>query len=261
MIKKAGTIYGLILGLISVFGVFIFEGGTVKALFLLAPIIIVFGGTFAATIIGFGFEKFKDIWKLIKIAYFPRQYDLEKLRDSFINMSVISRREGLLSLDKELKRMDYVFPKKLVGYAIDGSDAESIENFAWLELKAMKERHDSNIAVFTKMGGYAPTMGILGTVMALIITLANAGGEPNLLIRNISTAFIATMWGVFSANLLWFPIADRLKKCHLEEKNMMEISLEGVLAIQRGEIPSVVRARLNSILPQSSQKNVLLALG
>ena len=71
MIKKAGTIYGLILGLISVFGVFIFEGGTVKALFLLAPIIIVFGGTFAATIIGFGFEKFKDIWKLTKIAYFP----------------------------------------------------------------------------------------------------------------------------------------------------------------------------------------------
>lgn len=259
--KKAGTLFGLILGIVSIFGAFLFEGGTVKALFLLAPIIIVFGGTFAATIIGFSFEQFLNIWTLIKLAYFPPRYELEKLTESIVDMSIKSRREGLLSLDKELKKIDYVFPKKLIGYAVDGTDAESIENIAMLEMKAMKERHDSNIAIFTKMGGYAPTMGILGTVMALIVTLANAGGEPSSLIRNISSAFIATMWGVFSANLLWFPIADKLKKCHIEEKNMMELSLEGVLALQNGEIPSVVRARLNSILPQKHQRNVLLALG
>lgn len=261
MIKKTGTIFGLLLGLVSIFGAFLFEGGTVKALFLLAPIIIVFGGTFAATIIGFSFEQFTNVWTLIKLAYFPRKYELGKLTEIIVDMSIKSRREGLLALDKDLKKLDYEFPKKLIGYAIDGTDAESIENIAMLEIKSMKERHDSNIAIFTKMGGYAPTMGILGTVMALIVTLANAGGEPSLLIRNISSAFIATMWGVFSANLLWFPIADRLRKCHLEEKNMMELSLEGVLALQNGEIPSVVRARLNSILPQSNQRNVLLALG
>ena len=259
--KKAGTLLGLLLGIVSIFGAFLFEGGTVKALFLLAPIIIVFGGTFAATIIGFSFEQFTNVWTLIKLAYFPRKYNLEKLTESIVEMSIRSRREGLLSLDKDLKKIDYVFPKKLISYAIDGTDAESIENIALLEMRAMKERHDSNIAIFTKMGGYAPTMGILGTVMALIVTLANAGGEPSLLIRNISSAFIATMWGVFSANLLWFPIADRLKKCHLEEKNMMELSLEGVLALQNGEIPSVVRARLSSILPQRNQRDVLLALG
>lgn len=260
MIKKAGTIYGLILGLLSIFGAFLIEGGSVKALFLLAPIVVVFGGTFAATIIGFGFEKFSNIWRLIRLAYFPRKYDLEKIIKNLVSMSSKARREGLLSIDKDIKKIEYAFPRKLISYAIDGQDAESIENFAWLEMKAMKERHDSNIAIFTKMGGYAPTMGILGTVMALIITLANAGSEPSVLIRNISSAFIATMWGVFTANLLWFPIADRLKKCHLEEKNMMEISLEGVLALQSGEIPSVMTARLNSILPQSSQKNVLIAL-
>jgi chemotaxis protein MotA len=260
MIKKSGTLIGLVLGMISIFGAFLFEGGSVKTLFLFAPIIIVFGGTFAAIIIGFSFEKFKNIWKLIYLAYFPQKYDTDRLIDNIVDMSIKSRREGLLGLDKYLKKIEYPFPRKLVGYVVDGTDANDIESFAVLELNAIKERHDANISIFTKMGGYAPTMGILGTVMALIITLANADGEPSLMIKNISTAFIATLWGVFSANLLWFPIADRLRKCHLDEKNMMEISLEGVLALQSGETPSVLRARLNSILPQSNQKNVLIAL-
>jgi chemotaxis protein MotA len=107
------------------------------------------------------------------------------------------------------------------------------------------------------MGGYAPTMGIIGTVMGLIMTLANAGSDPNLLIKNIATAFIATLWGVFSANIIWLPIGDKLKKCHSEEKIMMEISLEGVLALQNGEIPSVVKARLLSMLPQKVQQEML----
>lgn len=102
-------------------------------------------------------------------------------------------------------------------------------------------------------------MGILGTVMALIITLANAGNDPNVLIQSIATAFIATLWGVFSANLIWFPIADRLKQSHLEEKHMMEISLEGVLALQSGEIPTIIKSRMISMLPQREQQELIAA--
>ena len=93
------------------------------------------------------------------------------------------------------------------------------------EMKAMQGRHNAYISMFNKMGGYAPTMGIIGTVMGLIMTLANAGKDPNTLIHSIASAFIATLWGIFSANLLWLPIADKLKQCHLEEKYMMEVSL------------------------------------
>ena len=107
------------------------------------------------------------------------------------------------------------------------------------------------------MGGYAPTMGILGTVIALILTLANVGTDPNVMIRNIATAFIATLWGVVSANLFWLPISDRLKKCHLEEKHMMEVALEGTLGLMSGEIPMVVKTRLASLLPQQEQKEIL----
>lgn len=256
-IKKFGSIYGLLLGIICIFGAFLFEGGSLEALLLVSPIIIVFGGTFAAAIIGFGYEKFKNIYPLIKLAYFPKKYDLISLIYSFIEISIISRKEGLLSLEKELYRLYYFYPQKLVRFVIDGTDADTLQNIVASEMKTIQERHLSNIFIFTKMGGYAPTMGILGTVMALVITLANAGGDPNKLIQSIATAFIATLWGVFSANLIWLPISDKLKQCHLEEKHMMEISLEGVLAIQSGEIPSMVKARLISMLPQSEQVKIL----
>jgi chemotaxis protein MotA len=145
----------------------------------------------------------------------------------------------------------------MVRYGIDGTDADMLEDIARLEMKLVQERHLANAAIFNKMGGYAPTMGILGTVMALIMTLANAGSDPDLLIKNIATAFIATLWGVLSANLIWLPIGDRLKECHLEEKHMMEISLEGTVALLSGEIPSVLKARLVGMLPQREQRDLL----
>jgi chemotaxis protein MotA len=257
MLKKLGSINGLVLGAVCIFGAYLFEGGSVKALFLIPPIIIVFGGTFAAAIIGFGFERFKNIFSLMKMAYFNEKYDINALVYSMIEFSIISRKEGLLSLEKQLDKVSYNYPRKLVRLVVDGTDPDSLQNIAHAEMKAMQDRHYSNIMIFTKMGGYAPTMGILGTVMGLVMTLAHAGEDPNNLIHSIATAFIATLWGVLSANLIWLPVGDKLKQCHLEEKHMMEISLEGVLALQSGEIPSVVKARLLSMLPQSEQEKIM----
>ena len=254
---KYGAFIGFGLGVFSIFGAFLFEGGSFKALFLFPPLVIVFGGTFAAVIIGFGLEKFIDALSVVKLAYWPKKYNLEKLINNFIEFSIISRREGLLTIEKYIERVDYSFPKKLIRYAVDGTDPQALENMAFLEMKAMEERHFSNIQVFSKMGGYAPTMGIIGTVMGLIMTLANAGENPNVLIHNIASAFIATLWGIVSANILWFPIGDKLKKCHSDEKYMMEISLEGILALQSGEVPSVIKARLLSMLPQKEQRKLL----
>ncbi len=256
--KKLGSFHGFLLGIISIFGAFFLEGGTFKALFLFPPLLIVFGGTFAAAIIGFGFDKFKRIFKLIQIAYSPnRKYDINKLIDNFINIAIKGRKEGLLSVEQEINKLEYQFPQKLIKFVLDGTDAQDLENIAITEMNATQDRHYSNIFIFHKMGGYAPTMGILGTVMGLIMTLASAGNSPDILIHNIASAFIATLWGVLAANLLWLPIADKLKQCHLEEKHMMELSLEGVLSIQKGEIPSVIKSRLTSMLPHKNQKELL----
>jgi chemotaxis protein MotA len=258
MMRKIGSINGFILGVLCIFGAFVYEGGSLKALFLLAPLLVVFGGTFAAVIVGFGLDKVANIFKLMRIAYFPREYNVNKLIDTFFEMSVKARREGLLVLEKDLDKFEFHFPRKLLRFAIDGTSVDSLETMAQLEMQAMQDRHFSNAFLFIKMGGYAPTMGILGTVMALIMTLANAGKEPQVLINNIATAFIATLWGVLSANLLWLPIGDKLKKCHLEEKHMMEISLEGAIALQNGEIPMILKARLVSMLPQKEQLKIAL---
>lgn len=258
MLRKFGSFNGLLLGVLSIFGAYFIEGGSPRALFLISPIIIVFGGTFAAAIIGFGFDRFANILLLAKIAYFPVKYDKRRLINSFVDFSIKARKEGLLSIEKDIDALNYAYPQKLIRFVIDGTDPETLNTIAMSEMKAIQDRHFSNIFLFTKMGGYAPTMGIIGTVMALIITLANAGKEPTILIHNIASAFIATLWGIFSANLIWLPIGDRLKQCHLEEKNMMEISLEAVLALQSGEIPSVIKARLLSLLPQSEQTEILI---
>ncbi|GAB6282803.1 MAG: flagellar motor protein [Ignavibacterium sp.] len=255
--KKIGSINGIILAVISIFGAFLLEGGSLKALFMLAPLLVVFGGTFAAVIIGFGVNKFLNIFPLMRMAYFPPEYDYNNVIDNFYELSIKARKDGLLTIDGELEKFNHYFPKKIIKYVIDGNDSEYVENIAYNEMKAMQERHQSNIFVFTKMGGYAPTMGILGTVMALVVTLANAGSDPNLLIKSIATAFIATLWGVFSANLIWLPISDRLKQCHLEEKQLMEISLEGALALQKGEVPTIIKARLTSMLPRKEQEDIL----
>jgi len=257
MKKFPGAILGLVIGILAIFGSFFLEGGTFKALFLVPPLIIVFGGTFAAVIIGFGFDRWAKLFYLVKIAYFPPKYNLENLINNLVDFSIISRKEGFLTLEKELYRLEYLYPRKLISYVLDGTDSENLQNIALLEIKAMQERHYANISMFTKMGGYAPTMGIIGTVMGLIMTLASAGSDPNSLIHNIASAFIATLWGVFSANILWLPVGDKLKKCHQEEKNMMELSLEGVMALQSGEIPSVLKARLVSLMPQKDQLKIL----
>jgi len=257
MLKKNGSIFGLILGVLSIFGAFFIEGGSVKALFLIAPLIIVFGGTFATVIMGFGMNGFKKVFTLMKLAYSSESYDIEKMINGFIFIARQARTNGLLSIEKELHRLIYDFPQKLIRFILDGTNGEGLEIIANLEMKAMSDRHNSNAFIFSKMGGYAPTMGIIGTVMGLIITLANAGGDPNRLIHSIATAFIATLWGIFSANIIWLPIADKLKQWHLEEIHMMEVALEASLEIQSGEIPSVIRTRLICMLPLKDQERIM----
>ena len=258
--KKFGTINGLFLGLISIFGAFLVEGGSFKALFLLPAMLIVFGGTFSAVIIGFGLDNFLRIFKLIKKAYFPVSYNLTKMINDFTEIAIELRKNGILAIEKELDRFDHYFPKKILKMLIDGSEPEEIESLSQTEISSMQERHFANVFIFTKMGGYAPTMGIIGTVMGLIMSLANAGGNPEELIRNIASAFIATLWGIFSANIIWLPIGDKLKQCHLEEKHMMEMASEGVLALRNGEIPSVIKMRLTSMLSQRDQERILNAV-
>ncbi|MFZ1082055.1 MAG: MotA/TolQ/ExbB proton channel family protein [Candidatus Kryptoniota bacterium] len=253
---EIGTVAGLAFGLISIFGSFLMEGGKFGALIMIPAMTIVFGGTFATAMIGTSFKQFSRIWKFALIAFMPPKHDVEKLIESIVHYATIARKDGLLALEKELNSVGHAFLKKMLRFAIDGTDPQTMRAVAEAEMGFLNERHTSNAGVFQKMGGYSPTMGIIGTVMGLVVTLANAGGDPNELIHHIATAFIATLWGIFMANIVWLPISDKLKTIHGEENLIMEVTLEGVLALQAGEIPAIVRAKLRAMLPSSEQGEI-----
>ncbi|MGO9482908.1 MAG: motility protein A [Candidatus Kryptoniota bacterium] len=253
---EIGTVAGLAFGLVSIFGSFMLEGGKLGALIMVPAMTIVFGGTFATAMIGTSFKQFSRIWKFALIAFMPPKHDVDKLIESIVHYATVARKDGLLALEKELNGIGHIFLKKMLRFAIDGTDPQTMRAVAEAEMGFLNERHTSNAAVFQKMGGYAPTMGIIGTVMGLVVTLANAGGDPNELIHHIATAFIATLWGIFTANIIWLPLSDKLKTIHSAENLIMEVTLEGVLALQAGEIPAIVRAKLRAMLPSSEQGEI-----
>jgi chemotaxis protein MotA len=253
---EIGTIAGLAFGLVSIFGSFLMEGGKLGALIMIPAMTIVFGGTFATAMIGTSFKQFSKIWKFALVAFMPPKHNVEEIIESIVRYATIARKDGLLALEKELNSIQHSFLKKMLRFAIDGTDPQTMRAVAEAEVGFLNERHSSNAAVFQKMGGYSPTMGIIGTVMGLIVTLANAGGDPNDLIHHIATAFIATLWGIFMANIVWLPIGDKLKTINSEENLVMEVTLEGVLSLQAGEIPAIVKAKLRAMLPSSEQGEI-----
>ncbi len=253
---KLSTLIGIIIGLVSIFGAFLWEGGSIDTLFMLPAMLIVFGGTLAAGMAGTSINQVARMPQLIWISFFPKKYDKEKLVNQIVIFSGLARREGILAVEKKLDEVEHPFLKKLFQICIDGADPDTLQKIVESEMAYITERHNANINFFVKMGGYSPTMGIIGTVMGLIATLAAAGDDPNTLIHHIASAFIATMWGILMANIVWLPIGDKLRTLHSEEIQLMQVMLDGVYSVQLGESPSVIRAKLTSAFPLSEQERI-----
>lgn len=254
---RANTLFGILLGALAIFGAFLWEGGEIDALIMLPAMTIVFGGTLAAGFAGTSPEIMARLPKLIKIAFFPKKYDLNKIILQIVEIAAIARRQGILAIESKIETLEHPFLKKLFRTAVDGADPDTILKMAETEINYITDRHNTNINLFMKLGGYSPTMGIIGTVMALISTLASAGSEPVVLIRHIASAFIATMWGIFMANIVWLPIGDKLRTLHNNEMQLLQVMVDGVYSVQLGEIPSVIRAKLIGSFPLSEQDAIL----
>ncbi len=253
---KLSTLIGILIGLVSIFGAFLWEGGAMETLFMWPAMLIVFGGTLAAGMAGTSMHQMAMMPKLIWLSFFPKKYDKEQIVNRIVIFSGLARREGILAIEKRLDEVEHPFLRKLFQICIDGADPDTLQRIVESEMGYITERHNANINLFVKMGGYSPTMGIIGTVMGLISTLAAAGDEPNVLIHHIASAFIATMWGILMANIVWLPIGDKLRTLHNEELQLMQVMLDGVYSVQLGESPSVIRAKLTSAFPLSEQERI-----
>lgn len=250
-----GLIAGLLIGFGSIIGSFLWEGGKVSALLQGPAMLIIFGGTIATALIGLPLKGFLDAWRVLTKAVFEPKESPQELIHELVLSCEKARREGLLALQKEAAGLKMPFARKYMKMFINGTEPELIAQMSELELEHMRERHSAGSAVFAKMGGYAPTMGVIGTVMGLISTFSHAGGDPAALIKSIAGAFIATYWGVLVANVVFLPIADKLKNKHQEEVLLHAITLEGIACIQAGYAPRVVRTRLMAMLANREQGN------
>ncbi|MEA2450520.1 MAG: chemotaxis protein MotA [Thermoleophilaceae bacterium] len=227
--------------------------GTSPASFLNIPaMLIVFVGTFGATLAGSSMERIKLVPALYKKAMKPDKPDLSAQLETLVGFAERARREGLLALDDEVAELDDAFTRKGLQLVVDGTDPELVREILENEIDGMAARHHNGVLPFEKAGGLAPTLGIIGTVMGLVHVLQNLS-NPGVLGPAISGAFIATLYGVASANVVFLPVANKLKLLSSEEQELRTMTLEGILAIQAGDNPRVVADKLLSFIPPSER--------
>ena len=226
----------------------VMEGGNPMSLILIPPIILVFGGTIGAAIAGGTMADAKAALKGMIRAFTWKQQPAGDLVPVVVELAGKARREGLLTLEDAVNDVDDDFLKRGVSLAVDGTDPEELREIMECELMAKKASDKHASKFFGDMGGYAPTIGIIGTVMGLVHVLENLS-EPDKLGHLIAGAFVATLWGVLSANVIFLPIGNRLTRISQIETSRMEMVIEGVLAVQAGANPRAVQQRLTSLLP------------
>lgn len=250
------TIIGIIVGFGFIIVGFILEGGTVGSLWGFSAALIVFGGTAGAVLISFPLSDLKNLPKWFKLAFTSQSFGSAEAYETLVRFAEKARREGLLSLEQELETVTDRFTRQGMQLVIDGTDPEITREILESNIAVLEKRHKVGVAVFEAAGGYGPTMGIIGTVMGLVMVLGNLS-DPEALSHSIAAAFIATLYGVGSANLLWLPIATKLKMKDKAEVSAMEMVLDGILSIQAGENPSILKEKLKthvgSMLPSEEK--------
>jgi chemotaxis protein MotA len=229
------------------------EGGHISALFQAPAMILVIFGTLGAATITTSYTHLVNIPKLIKVIFFEKKLNPQELIDVIFDLAQKSRKNGLLSLEKELGHVKDSFLKKAIQLAVDGFETNKIREILEIEVSYIEERHKVGAVFFQKLGGFSPTLGIIGTVLGLIHALSRLDSSQNMA-ASIASAFIATLWGVALANLIYLPIADKLKLKHQDEALYLEIISEGVISLAMGDNPRVIKMKLLSFLLPDKRK-------
>lgn len=246
------------IGLVVAVGAILFaifvEGSSPMSILLPAPMVLVFVATFGVTLAGGTIRDCVLAMKAIPGAFMGKPKSAQESVDTIVSLAEQARRDGLLALEETTREIENEFLRDGLRSAIDGVDPEDLREL--LEDKIDTKRISDKVAYgfFEDMGGYAPTIGIVGTVVSLVHVLENLA-NPAELGHMIAAAFVATLWGIASANVLWFPIANRLKRLSNLECQEMEIILEGLLAVQSGANPRAVGQRLRSLIPQEPNQS------
>lgn len=240
------ALLGIVLALAAVLTGNALEGGQLAALMDVPALIIVLGGTLGAVLLQTPMQRFVRACQLSRWVVLPPENGAAAEIDKLAGWSKIARREGLLGLENLLDASTDSFQRKGLELLIDGVEPQTIRRLLEADSNTRVDADLAAAQVFKSMGGYAPTIGILGAVIGLIQVMGNLA-DPDQLGQGIATAFVATIYGVGFANLLFLPVADRLRSLVLRVANMDDLFIEGLMAIAEGEHPRSVEVRLRGI--------------
>lgn len=245
------TLIGLLLGFSGVFALMIFEHTNIMSILLPGPIALVLLGTIGAGMAGGLLKDTVTAFKTLARSITAKGPNPGASISTIVRLADRARREGLLALEEELKTIEDPFLRKGLSAAIDGTDSDDLREMLESQIDAKREKDGVSVKFFTELGGYAPTIGVVGTVVSLVHVLENLS-DVAALGPMIAAAFVATFWGILTANLIWLPLANRMKRLSSLECAQMEVTVEGIIALQSGANPRIVGERLRSLVPDDS---------
>lgn len=237
------SLVGLLVGLFAIVGGQILEGGQISSLAQPTALLIVFGGTLGAVMLQNPFAVFRRGVAMARWIWFPPLIDQQRLIGEISNWSQISRREGLLALEAFINRHPDPFVKRALQMLVDGAEPERLREVMEVEIDSYENELRQGARIWESAGGYSPTLGILGAVMGLIHVMENLS-DPSKLGAGIAVAFVATIYGVGIANLVFLPIAGKLKYHIQRLVTTREMLLDGLIGIAVGDNPRIIVSRL-----------------
>jgi len=241
------SLIGIILAFVAIIGGNFLEGGHLGALANGPAALIVLGGTIGAALLQSPMSAFKRAVQILIWILFPPRIDLPAGVERVVNWSLTARKEGLLGLEGIAEAEPDTYSRKGLQLLVDGAEPEAIRSILEVDFYTQESRDIEAAKVFESMGGYAPTIGIIGAVMGLIHVMGNLG-DPSQLGSGIAVAFVATIYGVASANLVLLPVASKLKSIALRQSRYREMLLEGILSIAEGENPRSIELKLQGFM-------------
>ncbi|MFZ5966585.1 MAG: flagellar motor protein [Bacillota bacterium] len=247
------TVLGIIIGLVFIiWGIML--NGSVSSFWDLPSVVIVLGGTLAGTFVAYPLKRVTQSFNIVKKAFTSKEPDPNETISKVIELANTARREGLLALEEASESIDDAFLQKGVMLIVDGTDPELVRNILETELAFLEERHSSGRSVFETMGSLAPAFGMIGTLIGLVNMLQKLD-NPKSVGPSMAVALITTFYGSVMANLVFIPLAAKLKIRSKEEILIKEIMVEGLLSIQAGENPRIIEEKLKAFLPPKARKS------
>ena len=240
-----------VLGIISAFGlvlIAIFVGGGIKLFVNLPSLMIVVGGTMGATMVNYPLKEVIGVLRVVKNVFFKKVMlggDIIKL---FIEFSTKARREGILSLESDIKKVREDFIKKGVLLAIDGLEPQSIREILETEITFIQDRHRKGAEIFATMGTFFPALGMVGTLIGLVQMLQGMD-DPSTIGPAMAVALLTTFYGAIMANIVCLPMAGKLRTRSGEEVLIKEMIIEGIICLSNGENPRILEQKLHAFLP------------